>query len=409
MIKKKVFYCSYDGLSDPLGKSQILPYLLIFKTFIHEIKVISFEKKKKINDIVKIKESLNKHDIDWKYFSFSRKLFFLGKIIDSIKFFLYLSINLLLKNVDIVHSRGYFPIIFLIFFKKFKNFVLIFDMRGLWFDEKKDIGSLNLNNIFHKFLFFILMKIEKKLIINSEIIVVLTERAKLEIIKKYKIKNKNIYVIPCCADYDFFTPLNTKQKQKQKIINNIPLKSKVICYLGSIGTWYMIDEMILFFEKKILKHNNNFYFLIISNDISDELVKLINLKNKKLNNRIILLNSSRENLPNILGCSDIMLSFIKPYYSKIASFPTKFAESLAMGIPVISNTGIGDIDIITNSLNAGKIVDLNIENNFTVKDLRKIMEIDPLQLREKSKNSLSLNFALAQYKNVYNTIVKYEK
>ena len=47
MIKKKVFYCSYDGLSDPLGKSQILPYLLIFKTFIHEIKVISFEKKKK--------------------------------------------------------------------------------------------------------------------------------------------------------------------------------------------------------------------------------------------------------------------------------------------------------------------------------------------------------------------------
>ena len=37
------------------------------------------------------KESLKKHDIDWQYFSFSRKVFFRGKIIASINFFFYLS------------------------------------------------------------------------------------------------------------------------------------------------------------------------------------------------------------------------------------------------------------------------------------------------------------------------------
>lgn len=48
MKNKKVIYCSYDGLSDPLGGSQILPYIYIFKNFISELKIISFEKKKKI-------------------------------------------------------------------------------------------------------------------------------------------------------------------------------------------------------------------------------------------------------------------------------------------------------------------------------------------------------------------------
>ena len=46
MNKLKVLYCTYDGLLDPLGQSQILPYLFKFKSFIYKLNVISFEKKK---------------------------------------------------------------------------------------------------------------------------------------------------------------------------------------------------------------------------------------------------------------------------------------------------------------------------------------------------------------------------
>ena len=49
-MKKKKFhhlFITYDGLLDPLGQSQIIPYLKSIAKSEIKIKVISFEKKKK--------------------------------------------------------------------------------------------------------------------------------------------------------------------------------------------------------------------------------------------------------------------------------------------------------------------------------------------------------------------------
>ena len=46
LIKKKSLFISYDGLSDPLGQSQIIPYVLHLSKYSKEIHIISFEKKK---------------------------------------------------------------------------------------------------------------------------------------------------------------------------------------------------------------------------------------------------------------------------------------------------------------------------------------------------------------------------
>jgi glycosyltransferase involved in cell wall biosynthesis len=403
MNKLKVLYCSYDGLLDPLGQSQILPYLYKIKSFIFQLNVISFEKKRVISKKETIEKQLIKQNINWNYFFFSRKLLFLGKIFDYSKIFIYLFFSLFFKKIDVIHSRGYFPIIFLFLFKKFKKFKIIFDMRGLWFDEKKDCGAINVNNFFQKNLYLFLLMIEKKLLHNSEVIIVLTYKAKIEIQNKYNIQNNKIFVIPCCADYNFFKPLDLiakiNNKQKLKIDKN----DKVIAYLGSLGTWYMLDEMILFFEN-LLSLNKNFYFLIISNDINKNVKKIIKSKNKFLSNRIILTNSERDNLPSLLGCADFMISFIKPYYSKIASSPTKYAESLAMGIPVVSNKGVGDIDDLTTKLNAGLTINNNNLNNFNDDDLKLILNIDKKKLREQSSKILSLEFAVEQYREVYKSI-----
>ena len=44
---KKILYLSYDGLTDPLGESQILPYILgISSIKDSKIQIVSVEKKK---------------------------------------------------------------------------------------------------------------------------------------------------------------------------------------------------------------------------------------------------------------------------------------------------------------------------------------------------------------------------
>jgi hypothetical protein len=55
----------------------------------------------------------------------------------------------------------------------------------------------------------------------------------------------------------------------------------------------------------------------------------------------------------IIKASDINISFIKPVYSKISSSPTKLGEVLSMGIPVISNSGVGDVEQIVLNAEAG--------------------------------------------------------
>jgi len=44
-MKKNIIYVSYDGLTDPLGQSQVVPYLTKISNENKKIDIISFEKK----------------------------------------------------------------------------------------------------------------------------------------------------------------------------------------------------------------------------------------------------------------------------------------------------------------------------------------------------------------------------
>ena len=57
-----------------------------------------------------------------------------------------------------------------------------------------------------------------------------------------------------------------------------------------------------------------------------------------------------------LSASDAGLAFIKSCFSKLASSPTKTAEYLACGLPLIINSGIGDSDALVTKENIGTLV-----------------------------------------------------
>ena len=64
---KKILYLSYDGLTDPLGESQILPYILgISSIKDSKIQIVSVEKKERFNiKSQEIKKILATKNIDW--------------------------------------------------------------------------------------------------------------------------------------------------------------------------------------------------------------------------------------------------------------------------------------------------------------------------------------------------------
>jgi glycosyltransferase involved in cell wall biosynthesis len=61
-------------------------------------------------------------------------------------------------------------------------------------------------------------------------------------------------------------------------------------------------------------------------------------------------------IPDYLQAADVAISFIKPSFSKQASSPTKIAEYLGCGLPVICNKGVGDLDELISANEIGVLL-----------------------------------------------------
>ena len=96
--------------------------------------------------------------------------------------------------------------------------------------------------------------------------------------------------------------------------------------------------------------------------------------------------------------------FYKKSFSKKFSSPTKVAESLACGIPVVYTEGIGDLNKDMKEMNLG--FELNSENFINTKHLLRIInfQIDKEQIRINSFKKYSLENAVNKYINIYKSL-----
>ena len=117
-----ILYISFDGLLDPLGQSQIVPYVNHISKF-GNLTLISLEKYFRVRSLKKINKSF-----DWVYFYFTKKYKLISKFYDFIKILIYSIYICKKKNIDIVHCRGHLPAIIAFVLKKIYGIKFIFDL-----------------------------------------------------------------------------------------------------------------------------------------------------------------------------------------------------------------------------------------------------------------------------------------
>lgn len=401
----KILYLSYDGLTDPLGQSQILPYIIGLSKQQYFFYIISFEKKERFLINKKyIKEICKQNNITWIPLSYTKKPPLFSTVFDILR--LYLIVKKLFKTekISIIHCRSYITSLIGLRFKNKKNIKFIFDMRDFWADERVNGKIWNLNNPIYKIVYNYFKKKEKLFFKKSDAIIALTEKAKFEILKLYSSISKNkITVIPCATDFNKFVPksLSLKLKIREKL--NINEQSFVLTYLGSLGTWYLLDEMMKFFSQ-LLKKFSNAIFLFITPEPVENIIKIAvkyNIDKHLIRHCFV----RHDEVPQYLSISNSGIMFIKPSYSKMSSSPTKFAEFLAMGIPVICNN-IGDLDehakqipqcicipSFSDKIFADAINKLNLNQNYNP------------EIRNKAKEIYDLTLAINTYSEVYKKVL----
>lgn len=384
-----------------MGNSQIIPYILgLNQNKDYNFTIISFEKKVIPNSLI---ELISRNNIKWYRLKFTPKYFFLLKLLDLMKIIFFPLLVIFFSKIDLVHCRGQLPALPGLIAKKILNKKFIFDCRGLWADERLDNESWDKKNYIHNFTYNFFKKLENLFFKFSDHNVVLTLKLRNSLIEIYKFNISQFSIIPCCANFNHFKIYKNSQIIKKKKDLGISEHDFVIGYFGSISNIYHPNEMINFFQfcKMIQKKT-----IIIFFSDNFEYLKNNTYKFKELNETdFMLIKSNYENLPIYYNLCDLTLSFVKKTEARKASSPTKIGESLACGVPVLSNKGIGDLDTHLN-FNDLSIIDVNKNDELKKISIltQKIKDIDREEIRNLAQKYYDLDIAINKYKEIYKAL-----
>lgn len=404
---KHILYISYDGMTDPLGQSQVLPYIIGLTKLNHRFTLLSFEKKERFADGKALIESIcEKHAIDWQPMMYTKKPPILSTLWDVFRMKRKIRQVHKANPIDICHCRSHISSMGGRMLQQQKGIPFLFDMRGFYADERVDGGLWNLKNPIFKMVYTFFKKKEKDFLQNAFCSISLTQ-AGADIMHSWKgFENTNIQVIPCCADLDHFDGSKVDKKDIEQWRDKLGISPEqfVVSYLGSLGTWYMADEMFAFFKQLKTKYPNAL-FLFITPD-RKQIIESYATKHQIDEKSLRVIKASRAEVPIIAKLSSISLFFIKPVFSKKASSPVKMGELLALGVPIVANRGVGDVDLIIEDTNCGILVD-----DFSQESYEKaILEIDAfiqkpsLVFTQAAEKYYSLKKGIDLYQKVYNEV-----
>ncbi len=408
MAEKNVLYISYDGMTDPLGQSQVIPYIQGLTKAGYRFTILSFEKKERfLRNGAAIRALLDASGISWEPQLFSTRPPVLSKIYDVWKMKRAVAKLHRQKKFSLVHCRSYIPASAGLELYRKTCVPFLFDMRGFWVDERVDNGQWDLSKPLFKRAYSIYKKKEKEYLNAAGHIISLTYKGRDELVANYRVPANKITVIPCCADLEHFDyqKINAGQQQVIRQQLGISTNDRIITYLGSLGGWYLTGEMLDFFRVMKAKLPAA-RMLFITHDPKEKILAAAAERGIQAAD-IIVQPAGRNEVPGFLSVSDWSLFFIKDAYSKKASSPTKQAEIMAMGIPLVCND-IGDTGLVIRESNAGVVVDeLNDQAYARACDqLDRLLTIPKESIRAAARKYYDLNTGLNEFRTVYDKLTK---
>ena len=406
---QKALFISYDGMTDPLGRSQVIPYLIgLTRGGSIEICLLSFEKEGRYQkNKSDIQDLLSPNGIKWFPLSYTKNPPMVSTIWDIWRMYRTASDIYHQEHFDLVHCRSYISAMAGLYLKRKFGVKMLFDMRGFWADERIDGNIWPKNKQPYKAIYNFFKKKEKEFLRSADHTISLTENAKKEILSwRLEAHPIPITVIPCCADLKKFSEeaIDREFRKKLKAQLGINDTDTIISYLGSLGTWYMLDEMLDLF--KVLRLTNpTFKFLFITTD--DPSIIYAKAAHKSIPaESLIIQESPYDQVAAYLSLSQISVFFIKPAYSKKASSPTKQGELMGMGIPVICNRGVGDVDMIIEDTQSGICIDGFEEKDYTyaASQISRLLSLDTESIKQGAQKYYSLSEGVNRYRLVYNSL-----
>lgn len=397
-MRNSVLYITRNGMLEPLGQSQVLGYLRGLSRD-YRITLVSFEKAEDLADSVamqRVRDDCNEHGIAWRPQRFYRRPRLVAHVW-SLSILIFICLREVRRgNASLIHARSYLPAAVAMLVGRITKTPFIFDMRALWPEELITAGRLRRDSLLHRGL----VRMEQSCLRRAATVVSLTEVARAHLLQTYprELMGQLIVVIPTCADLARFVP--------RKSSLNCPM------IIGCIGTvlsgWFRIDWLAAFFEA-IAERNADARFEIVTRDdeatVRSAIGGCTNLKN-----RLKVYSIAPHEVHLAVQRQTISILFYAGgAVSELGRSPTRLAEVLGCGIPVITNSGVGDVASLVTDNNVGVLVDdCEPASIRSALDSLDQLREDPTlakRCRSVAEKVFSLEGGTASYRTIYDEIL----
>jgi glycosyltransferase involved in cell wall biosynthesis len=399
--RQRVLYLSYTGLLEPLGRSQVLSYLVRLSNE-YRVTLVTFEKQDELADrdaVAALRAECAALGIDWRPQRYHHRPRLPATLWDLLVLLCQTLRHSLRRDVRLVHCRSYIPAIAAWLCGKVTRKPFVFDMRALWPEEMVTAGRLKTTS----FVFSALKWVERRLLRNAVTVVSLTEAGVHHLVTVYpEIPRERFRVITTCVDVDRFH-VPEKNAASGRLAHRSPF------VVGTMGTllsgWFYLDAFFRFFLA-VKAVRPDAVLSIVTRDDHEEV--LSRASESGVNEKDIrIASASADDMPDYLAAMDVGVMF---FAEKPGSAPTRLGEFLSAGVPVVGNTGIGDLGDLIRHYDVGTV----IENPFDEKELGEkarslLEEYDHILQRGSCRAAAETYFTVeagaARYREIYRDLL----
>ena len=330
----RTLYICYFGLREPLVQTQVLPYLRELALAGIKVHLLTFEpnvRESWSDDELKEHEAqLEKEGISWFHMPYHKSPSLPATLYDILAGARFAAGLARRNGINVLHARAHVPMAMALLATRLVHAKLIFDIRGLMAEEYSDSGIWTEKSL----PFRLVKRLERAGIARADQIVVLTGRLRDWLVARKLKREEQIKVIPCCVDFHRFA-------DTESFTRNGSNRFEVV-YAGSLVGLYLVEEMGRFF-KAVKAQRPNAFLRILS--VSPPKQGADALKRAGLDEGDFEITAvAPHDVPRHLSHAQLGVSFRKSAFAQIAASPTKIPEYLAVGLPVVCNSGIGDMD-----------------------------------------------------------------
>jgi glycosyltransferase involved in cell wall biosynthesis len=345
-----VLYLTQDGITDHIGQAQIAPYLIGLARLGHRIHILSAEKPGRDEAVARYAAWFDEVGIDWTRIRYANRPPLVSSFWTMLLMWRAAKRIARAERPQIIHCRSYLPLDVAARLKRrFGGFYLA-DFRDFWADVGIETKRF-------KFVYRWFRRREPAALGPADHVVTLTDRAADLLIARHPHvaggSRDNYTIIPCCADFSLFDRSRVAEEavQRRRRELDIPAGTTLLLYLGSLGADYLLTQMMALF-RELRAMRPEALFLFLANN-GRELVEAAAAAQGVPAEALRFTSSERRDIPQYLALASLSAVFIRPTLSKAGCSPTKLGELFAMNVPIVANSGYGDIDRIVSPARNG--------------------------------------------------------